>query len=185
MPVWPGTRSDACACAEDASWTSDGYAKCNEEQTAAGCISQPKLESQELSTWRGSYICIKRGETGQLLTTPRSERPTPTTAGKCIKGFKACGTGTYAKQRSICVKEGGLCPITGLVVSLTAPEGFEASNAATTPTGDGLYWFHVQPTQGRCRSMILLSLCILRMGVMGLMAIVSVTTITFSRPKRR
>jgi hypothetical protein len=145
MPKWPGTTSSACACPANAYSSSAQELQyssitntCGGNETEAGCISQPELDAQKMSTWRGSYLCYQRGGEGQLAS-PTTQRPIPTKAGKCDKGYKACGTGTYAKQRSTCVKDSELCPITGLDVSATTPEGFDASTA--TATGNGMSWF--------------------------------------------
>jgi hypothetical protein len=148
LPKWPGTVSSACACPSGAAYVqADGLSvsqfssttgSCNGNQTLAGCISQPILDAQKDMKWRGSNLCFQRGKEAQLVT-PTTQRPIPTSPGKCVKGYKACGTGTYTKERSICVKESDVCPVTGLDVSSTTPEGYDASSAAAT--GDGMSWF--------------------------------------------
>ena len=142
-PSWPGTTSSACACSSTAYSTreatsqlsSDAYV-CDENQTQAGCVTQPSISAVPLGQWRGSYICTKRSSEPQLISASK-ERPIPTKAGSCEKGYTACGTGTYEKSRSTCVKNGETCPITGALMSGTTPIGYSAFTAAAD--GKSLY----------------------------------------------
>jgi hypothetical protein len=137
-PKWPGTYSDACACkngayspAEGAAQFSSSGSTCDVNQTNAGCINQPTISKVQLDEWRGIHVCLKREGEAQMISSTKT-RPIPKKAGKCESGYKACGTSTYDKDRTICFPDSYTCPVTGATAGTSLPDGYNSSLAMST-----------------------------------------------------
>jgi hypothetical protein len=148
-PSWPGTTSDACACASGAysskEWayqSSSSSASCDVNQTDAGCVSQPTLSEVNLDEWHRSTICYKQEGAAQLLSATK-ERPAASGAGVCASGYAACGNGSTVGDRTTCVQSAqATCPLTSMSATgegLAAPSGFSAGR--TTVDGNATWWF--------------------------------------------
>ena len=78
---WPGTSAGPCACPAGATHRGDSQrsspSACNNNQTRAGCESDPAIEKIELTDWRGGYrVCGRRGGQSAIMIDADGEQIT-------------------------------------------------------------------------------------------------------------
>ena len=120
-PKFPKVGTGACACPAGATYKGEVFESsvdsCYDNQTSAGCVTDPAQEAIILEQWRNATLCYQRdGDAAVSWAGPYAPRPTPDSAGRCAAGFKACGNGTHNDGAGTCAPAGAPCPLTSAVV---------------------------------------------------------------------
>lgn len=58
--------------------------------------------------------------------------------------YKACGSGTYDKQRTVCIPDSIPCPVTGAEVGSSLPSGYSSADAQKTDDSNYNYYIRFE-----------------------------------------
>ena len=127
VPVleFKGLQPGPCGCPLNAQYDGKDYfssaTSCISNQTLAGCIQDPGVDSLTLDMYLGRRTCFKRGgEAAVKSWYPWERRAIPEETNGCSNGYKRCGSGTYSSNKAICWPENLKCPITSLIANGTS-----------------------------------------------------------------